>query len=388
MKNSKAKFTDADIAIDPGVGDIAGFVDPTAVAAIRKAFTLSNQSRDNWAGGQRYGRLDRTAGARIAAGNLDVYRRRADHSSTKVRLAIVLDASVSMHAAMDVPDPRKAYLMAPYHMTRVRRCTAAAIFASTMIKALGHVPTVRMDVYQHAAGLGDGADQRHPVVSIKHRWSPGTPVAVMNGAAKWGPDDSRGSGGNADGHALMAIGERLVRETQPGERPVVMVVSDGLPSVHPLPIREDARGRGRIENGNVVPLSMVNNALTPGFAPISQSDLLALAAVNPGMARGFVYEADGTTVKALTNALNVLPAIGAQRGLADAITSLRARGVTVLAVDISHLDESVPSPQIAYYGTDYTVPFVGNWTAVGRRLAKVVGAALATPATAHKRRVA
>ena len=63
---------------------------------------------------------------------------------------------------------------------------------------------------------------------IKHRWAKGIPTGVFNEAIY----NSANGGGNADGHALYAITERMRREIKRGERGIILLVSDGLPSVY------------------------------------------------------------------------------------------------------------------------------------------------------------
>lgn len=199
----------------PAAFDVKELTMPTAVAAIRKAFTLSKTSTDAWAGHKRRGRFDVRQGMAATRCEQDVFRRRTGVSTTKVRCSVLIDASGSMDfgASGKVQHPGD-----PGKTVTTTAKMAAAVFGATIATALGGVPTVDLDVYQHSAGRNQ--------LDLKWRWTRGTPVGVFNEAAYAG----LGAGGNADGHALFAITERMRREIRPGERGVILMVSDGLPS--------------------------------------------------------------------------------------------------------------------------------------------------------------
>lgn len=201
----------------PAEFDAKKFVMPTAVAAIRKAFTTARTSTDAWHGHQRRGRFDIRQGMAATRCEQDVFRRKVGVSTTKVKCSVLVDASGSMGYGSSgrIQNP-----LAPTgRALGVTAHMAAAVFGATIATALGTVPTVDLDIFQHDAGSG--------TLTIKWRWTKGTPVAVFNEAARGGIG---GGGGNADGHALFAITERMKREIRPGERGVILMVSDGLPS--------------------------------------------------------------------------------------------------------------------------------------------------------------
>jgi Mg-chelatase subunit ChlD len=200
----------------PSHFDAKALVIPTAVASIRKAFLLAKTSKDAWKTAQREGRPDVRQAPRIARGEQDIFKKKAGRSTSRVRVSVLIDASGSMSNT-------DAYIQRPDDPTQtiaVERRLAAAVFGTTIATALGRIPTVELNVFQHAAYSG------HMV--IKYRWAKGTPVAVFNEAAT----RSIGAGMNADGHALYAVTERMRRELKRGERGILMVVSDGLPSVY------------------------------------------------------------------------------------------------------------------------------------------------------------
>lgn len=263
-----------------GVEDL---VQPTAVAAIRKAFMQSNVSRDEWRDGQRRGRFGNRSGFAAAQGRADIFRNRGAQSATRIRCMVLVDGSGSMHGG-------RQYLPVPGHTqsVNVQRAGAAAVFGATIAKALGSVPTVALEVWQH-----DGSGSGH--LNLKFRWSRGVPVKVFNAAARW----RGGYGGNADGHAIMALLGRAFRVRDPQEKIVMLVVSDGQPSA---------------------------------------------------------YTSSGSG--------------DAGSALIDAVRTARAKGATVLGVAIDGSDQKV------YYG-DGLITFTGDWTALGKALARTMGASLA-----------
>jgi hypothetical protein len=225
---------------------------------------------------------------RADRGAQDIFKRKTGASTTHVRVAVLIDASGSMSgygAVLPIPGQEDKHPLA------CTRKEAAGVFGATIAKALGTIPTVNLDVWQHSAGDWGGKS-----LTMKWRWTKGTPTRVFNEVATWsGP-----GGGNADGHALIALATRMQRTLKRGERGVIMVVSDGLPSVY---------AQGGLGNAG--------SALT------------------------------------------------------DAVTACRKMGIDVLGVAIDGSDQS------CYYG-DGTVKFDGNWTALGKELARHIGKALAS----------
>ena len=205
--------------------DAREHVSPQAVASIHKAFVESKTSRRNWKGQQREGRLDVRTALRAQPGDFGVFKRKVGHSVTRVHCAVLLDDSGSMGGTdIKVPDP-----LNPRRHVATSRRVGTAIFGATIATALGRIPTVDLNVYQHGWGYGNGK----PVLQIKWRWSKGTPVAVFNEAAVRGTP----GGGNGDGHAIHAITEVLTKKVKRYEKGVLLVVSDGQPADHPITSR-------------------------------------------------------------------------------------------------------------------------------------------------------
>jgi cobalamin biosynthesis protein CobT len=172
------------------------YVDATAVAAIHTVFSRSRLSHQAWQARQDYGRLDsRSAWRADAKGASDIFRERRLPSPTKLNVHLLVDASGSMLG---------------------NRACRAQDMAATIVKAFERIPTVRIGVWQHHAGGDECALYR--VIE------PGAPNKLPDMLENIG-------GGNADGFALQWVGERAAKAARPDERTLVIVISDGLPSV-------------------------------------------------------------------------------------------------------------------------------------------------------------
>jgi hypothetical protein len=248
----------------PAAFDAKTLVLPTAVASIRKAFTLAKTSRDSWVTAKREGRIDFRRAPAASRGAQDIFKRKTGASTTHVKVSVLIDASGSMSMA----DARIAHPTAIGKTVTVQRRIAAAVFGATIAEALGRVPTVHLDVFQHAAGGGR--------LFIKWRWSRGTPVGAFNESVY-----GIGGGGNADGHALYAITTKMQREIKRGERGVILVVSDGLPSVYAA----DATATG--------PERQAGQALIDAVAFARKAGYTVLAVAIDGSDQS-VYYGDGT----------------------------------------------------------------------------------------------
>jgi len=198
----------------PATFDAPTLTNATAVAAIRRAFLAAKTSHREWRSFKREGRFDVRQATRAQRGEQDVFRRKTGRSTTHVKVAVLIDASGSMSNGANIAHP-----ITPGRKVGVSRHLAAALFGATIAKALGTIPTVSLDVFQH----GSNGQSLY----LKYRWAKGTPISVFNMAAT-GYDVS--GGGNADGHAVFAIANRMLKDMKRDEHGVIMVVSDGLPS--------------------------------------------------------------------------------------------------------------------------------------------------------------
>lgn len=166
------------------------------VAAIQTTFARSRLSRQGWQSGLLEGRVDaRRVWSSDAKGAVDIFRERHAPTVTKVNLFVIIDSSGSMNGT---------------------KITRAQDLAGTLAKAFERIPSVRLQVWQHNA-LGDGKVRLFRVYA--------------RGANKLRSMLQNVGGGNADGFALQAIGDLALRDQRPGEKTIVWMISDGLPSV-------------------------------------------------------------------------------------------------------------------------------------------------------------
>lgn len=222
---------DRRVPVLPAEFNAPDHVAPAAVAAIHRAFTLAKTSHNAWKSFKREGRFDPRRAAGASRLEQDVFQRKTGRSVTKVKVAVLIDASGSMRDTDTgaLPDPTAP--LGSHRKVKTTAAVAAAVFGCTIAKALGAIPTVDLDVYQHSASSGINYSGKQVVgtghLFIKWRWHRGTSLGAFNEAVR-----GIGGGGNADGHALYAIASRMVRELKRDQRGIVMVVSDGMPSAY------------------------------------------------------------------------------------------------------------------------------------------------------------
>lgn len=172
------------------------YVDATAVAAIHTVFSRTRLSHQTWAARQDHGRLDsRHAWRSDAKGATDIFRERRLPSPTKLNVYVMVDASGSMLG---------------YEACR------AQDMAATLVRAFERIPTVNVSIWQHHAS--------------------GSTTTVYRNFEKGAPNKLRDmldhiGGGNADGFALEWVGKYALQKQRPDEHTLIIVVSDGLPSV-------------------------------------------------------------------------------------------------------------------------------------------------------------
>jgi len=172
------------------------YIDGGVVAAVRAVFNRTRLAHSDWQYRRLDGRLDSRSAWRYDARNqVDIFRERKNPSPTKLNVFLLVDASGSMMG-------RSA-------------CNAQDVSA-TLVDAFKHIPTVRMHVWQHWA-MGGGA-------TLLRRFEPGM---SLEGLTKM-PETA---GGNADNFALRAMGDRAVQLQRPDTQSVIIMISDGRPSV-------------------------------------------------------------------------------------------------------------------------------------------------------------
>jgi hypothetical protein len=298
--------------------NVEDLVSDAAVNAVADSFTSSNRAHEGWARYEERGRVDaRNVWRSEASGSRFIFKDKRAPSATRVRLVILVDASGWMGG-------RDAHVEG--RDEAMSRREAAAVFAATIVKGLGSIPTVRVEVIQHDFGYMtvDGArvgygrrDRKSAIhtVNLRRAWEPGTPVAFMNQMPTWMP-----GGGNADGHAIEAVVRYLKASLLPGEVPMIMVLSDG----EPANVGKDPDWDGF-------------NALMAG-----ESSHVSRTVDMAGLA------------------------------LRSAVDAARTDGVHVLSVAIAGGDQD------EFYGAENIVRFDGNWVTLADQLATLVGRTVGT----------
>lgn len=172
------------------------YVDGGTVASVQTVFNRMRLSHQGWQRRELHGRLDGQQAWRYDARNqVDIFRERRMPSPTKLNVHLLLDASGSMSGG--------------------RACRAQDL-AGTFVEAFKRIPTVRINVWQHNA---------NQVTNIYRIFKPGDNVKKLDSMLL------NIGGGNADGFALEAIGGEVMKHLRPDEANLIIVISDGLPSV-------------------------------------------------------------------------------------------------------------------------------------------------------------
>jgi cobalamin biosynthesis protein CobT len=173
------------------------YINAATAAGIQTVFNRTRLSHQTWESRQLTGRLDgRQAWRNDARGSIDIFRERKQPSPTRLDVHILVDSSGSMNGD---------------------RICRAQDMAGTLVDAFKRIPTVRVHVYQHNAVSG--------VTTIHRVYEPGDSLEGLNLML------DNIAGGNADGFALEAVGMRAASMKRPDWKSMVIMVSDGLPSV-------------------------------------------------------------------------------------------------------------------------------------------------------------
>lgn len=173
------------------------YINAATAAGIQTVFNRTRLSHQTWESRQLTGRLDgRVAWRNDARGSIDIFRERKQPSPTRLDVHILVDSSGSMSGD---------------------RICRAQDMAGTLVDAFKRIPTVRVHVYQHFANQG--------VTEIHRVYEPGDSLDGLNHMPELI------AGGNADGFALEAVGMRAASLKRPDWKSLVIMVSDGLPSV-------------------------------------------------------------------------------------------------------------------------------------------------------------
>lgn len=181
------------------------YINGATVAAVQTVFNRTRLSHQGWEPRQTAGRLDgRQAWRNDARGSIDIFRERHMPSPTRLDVHILVDASGSMSGD--------------------RACRAQDM-AGTLVEAFKRIPTIRLHVWQHNASSG--------VATVYRNYEPGLPVEGLSRMLL------NINGGNADGFALDAVGQKALASKRPDTNSLVILISDGLPSVSGVGARGD-----------------------------------------------------------------------------------------------------------------------------------------------------
>lgn len=165
-------------------------------AAVRAALMRSRSGHTSVDHGQLRGRMDNRSLARIALNDARLFHRRKAPSPGRYLVWLLVDRSSSMSG-------------------RKTRDAIAAV--KSIASAAGHVSTLRMQVHGWTTSRSPLA-----VWGLYRCWSTGEALSRI--------DDLGGKideGGTPDAAVLAHAIDAVAREAQPGEQPVVVMLSDG-----------------------------------------------------------------------------------------------------------------------------------------------------------------
>lgn len=178
---------------DPRTPDVSA----ATVASIQTVFQRSRLGHNDWRSRQLEGRIDaRNVWRNSARGSVDIFKERRAPSATKLNIHLLVDGSGSMSGGLSIK---------------------AQDLVATLTEAFKFLPTVRLTCWQHNANTGQ--------VNLTKVYERGTVNRINKMHRNTG-------GGNADGFALLAVGQRALKNRRIDERTMVIVISDGRPSVH------------------------------------------------------------------------------------------------------------------------------------------------------------
>jgi Mg-chelatase subunit ChlD len=164
---------------------------------VRLAFESTRFSHDEWGSGHQTGRFRSRDAARAASGDLNVFSRRENESSTRVHLAMLIDYSSSMSG---------------------REHTAAMKFAATVAAAMSDSPVYRQSVWKYIDGPGSDT-------SLDLLWQTGQIKDIEEALA----DGGQPQGCTPTGEALYALGREMSDDRRGDEALLLLSLTDGAP---------------------------------------------------------------------------------------------------------------------------------------------------------------
>ena len=166
---------------------------------VRLAFESTRFSHDEWASGHATGRFRSRDAHRAASGDINVFSRRENESSTRVHLTLLIDYSGSMNGS---------------------EWEEAMRFSQTVSAAMEDSPVFRQSVWKYSHTGYSGTD-----VNLDLLWSTGHPKAIADALR----DGGNPTGSTPTGEALYALGREMNDDRRGDEALLLLSITDGSP---------------------------------------------------------------------------------------------------------------------------------------------------------------
>lgn len=287
------------------------------VHAIAVAFARSRTAPTEFLNQRRTGRVNRRASWRLRLNEQAVFQQRRLPGATKVNAHVLVDGSGSMSEPMlslvereRLADPTTPPAERLLLRQRPTRIQQATALVEALTEALGKNAAVSLNVWLHHTATGTSAQGSGHDLTVK--------AIVRDGKGRENirKMPSLIGSANGDGFILRWLGTVIRKHHRSDTVDIVIVISDGLPS-------------WSAESGFQDPKAL---------------------------------ERDPS-----------LPMHKNEEHVRDAVTNLRAQGVSVLSVSI------IDNPrQAAMYGSGNIIPFSGDWNALAVDFGRAFGAVLRT----------
>lgn len=235
---------------------------PRPAAARQLAAVIRSQRKGKKAPltGLRSGRMDRTRVARLATGDLRVFRAPHSPSPQRVRVILLLDASGSMAG----------------HEATIT-CQLARDFADAFVSMRGAIVG---EIWAHTTGSDEAGGD---LIDVTPLWKSGMKTSAVDEYL------TIGFGGNEDGWALAAMGDRLRETIQPNETGIVIVISDGAPAYSVMPTggasvfhqSVNAHVRAEAERIRKTGAAVISVSVSPSLHQETQQAMYGLHSVVP-----------------------------------------------------------------------------------------------------------
>ena len=219
--------------------------DPIAAKALADAIVTSRQGIGAPQTGRYSGRLDRNRLSRFATGQTNIFTKPQAPRPNKVRVIILVDASVSMRGYASEARDDYGFRSGP------TRFQASAQVARDLADATEMLPWVNASMLAYTTGY-----ERHKeIVTLYPIWETGEQTTEVDtlGRVPMGLTE--------EGYALAVAHDLMKDELQGDEQPLVIIISDGAPGEgqHVKTVVEDMAADGI----PVVSVAIVESAAQP-----------------------------------------------------------------------------------------------------------------------------